>query len=214
MKICLIGYGKMGRLLESIAPHEGVTISSILKKGDLICPTVDVCIDFSHPNSVIENVKLAAECQKDLVIGTTGWYDKVDEVRRIASNIGVLYSPNFSIGIHYFLKTIAYAASLYLNEDDYEAAGWEAHHSQKKDAPSGTALALSKVLSPYAPVPFTSTRCGHIPGTHSVIFDSVADSVTLTHQARDRTGFAKGALKAAKWIKGRKGLYTMEDYLS
>ncbi len=221
IKIALIGHGKMGRLLEELADKEGCGISAIIdpKQGATIdahtLRDTDVCIDFSHPNHVLENILKVSSLGKNMVVGTTGWYQHLDRVKGWIkqSGTGLLYSPNFSVGVNLFLKTVEHAASLYLKSGLYQAAGFEAHHSQKADAPSGTALALTQVLSTYQKVPFSSVRCGSIPGTHTVLFDSPADTITLTHQARDRSGFARGALDAAKWMKGRQGIYTMEDFL-
>lgn len=233
LKIGLVGYGKMGRLIEEAALQKGHCINAKTSRHLDIASfkQSQVCIDFSHPESVMDNIRTLAAMGKNLVIGTTGWYDHLDEVKSLVSKyqIGFIYSPNFSVGVNLFLKVVEEAAALIDAFPDYDVGLFEAHHNQKADSPSGTAKAIADTLvqqirrktaitdnnsigriSPNE-LHVTSLRCGSIPGTHSVIFDSPSDSITLTHQARDREGFARGAVTAAEWLNGKKGFYTIED---
>ncbi|MEI8366022.1 MAG: 4-hydroxy-tetrahydrodipicolinate reductase [Parachlamydiaceae bacterium] len=228
MKIALIGYGKMGKLIREKAVEKGYTITAIVNSttsfsDPLISAGIsaaDVCIDFSHPQCVLNNVKALAGMKKSIVMGTTGWADSLDEVLQIAQNahIGFIHSPNFSLGIALFLAIVEQAASLIGPLDDYDAAGYEIHHHQKVDSPSGTAKILADAINKHrtagsAPLSFSSVRVGHVPGTHSVLFDSTVDTITLTHTARNKEGFALGALKAAEWLRDKQGIFTMSDFL-
>ncbi len=220
MKIVLIGYGKMGKMIEQVSLQKGHSIVGRICSNDEISRNTigdaDVCIDFTHPSCVMDNIKKTTELRKNLVVGTTGWYDNLEQARKVveASGIGFLYAPNFSVGVHLFMKIVSEAACLV--NDNYDVAGLEAHHREKVDQPSGTAKALAAILKDKIreDIPFTSLRCGSIPGTHSIIFDSPVDSITLTHQARNREGFAQGAVAAAEWLIEKKGFYTLEDMLT
>jgi 4-hydroxy-tetrahydrodipicolinate reductase len=228
MKIALLGYGKMGRMVEEAALKRGHIISA--KSIAEITPDADICIDFSHPDAVMNNVKCAASIKKNIVIGTTGWdhifQQVVDAVQQ--HQIGMLHSPNFSIGVYLFHLIVEQAAALVNQNDLYDVSGLEVHHSQKQDSPSGTALSLAKLLmsriqrktslitqlnGPIQPheLHFPSVRCGYHPGTHTITFDSPADTITLSHSARNREGFALGAVMAAEWVQGKKGIYTFKD---
>lgn len=221
MKIALLGYGKMGKLVEQRAMSQAITISLVLnaRNNDQfqgLTPEnlsgVDVAIDFSTPDVVVENIRRVAAAGVNMVVGTTGWYAHLDEVRQIVSNhgIGLVYGPNFSIGMNLFFRLIEHAGHLFHRFTEFDPFIEEAHHKFKKDAPSGTAVTLRGILqASYSDrsVPITSVRAGYIPGTHTVSFDSEVETVTLTHVARSREGFAEGALKAARWIVGKKGLY-------
>lgn len=235
MKIALFGYGKMGKLIEEIAHRKGHEIVAIIKKHEdhPSLNAADVCIDFSSPHATIQNIKKAAASHKPMVIGTTGWMDQLPQVTEIVRNagIGVVYAANFSIGAHLFYKLVANAGALIDKFDDYEVGGFELHHSAKTDSPSGTAKALGDILLKnmsrkskvqWEPlnrsveeneIHFTSLRCGKAPGTHSIIFDSPVDTITLTHEARNREGFASGAITAAQWVLNRTGLFTIDDLL-
>jgi 4-hydroxy-tetrahydrodipicolinate reductase len=236
MKIALIGYGKMGKMIEAAALLKGHSIVAKVSKDQIencsALQQAQVWIDFSHPNCVMENIKKGVKLGKDLVIGTTGWYENLDAVKELVAdnNIGFLYSPNFSLGVNLFLKIVAEAAKLMNHIEYYDVSLFESHHNKKADSPSGTAKAIADLLinnithknkivcnaegqiEPDA-LHIASLRCGSIPGTHSVIFDSPADSLTLTHQARNREGFASGAVAAAEWLKGKKGFFTIEDMI-
>lgn len=210
----------MGQLVEALAPqHEVEVVGAITRRnaGDPgSWPSADVAIDFSNPEAVPANARALASRGLSLVIGTTGWHDHADDLRRDLSalHVGVIAAPNFAIGVNVFLAVTERTATLLAGRG---FACWvhEAHHAAKKDAPSGTALALQAAVEASGlAVDVSSTRAGHIPGTHTVGFDAPAETITLTHTARDRTAFARGALEAAKWIRGRNGWFTMRDMLA
>ncbi len=215
----------MGKLIEQLALSQNFQVvckfSTSLpysKNHKNQLKEADVCIDFSNPNSVLDTLRTCAEFNKPIIIGTTGWDDQIVEAKKIVGNttIGCLYSPNFSVGVHLFMQIVSNAASVMNSFAEYDVAGIEEHHNKKLDKPSGTAKALSKTLSDQMnrEVEFSSVRCGNIPGTHHIYFDGPVDTITLTHQARNREGFAHGALNAAKWIVGKKGFYTMDDWIN
>lgn len=225
LNITLIGYGKMGKMVEKIAEEAGHNITSRidpqLYDNCMDAATLhetDICIDFSHPHSVLSNIKKTVELGIDMVVGTTGWDDHLAEVQHLVTKneTGFLYAPNFSIGIHLFQEIVTHAAEHIMPTRQYDVAGMEAHHKHKADTPSGTAKAIAQAIAKTTAInpediPFSSIRCGSIPGTHTIVFDSPSDTITLTHQARDREGFAKGAVTAAEWLHGRKGFYTLQD---
>jgi 4-hydroxy-tetrahydrodipicolinate reductase len=227
MKIALLGYGKMGRLIEAVARRHNIeTVAHSTRAHPLradeetrrALAEVTALIDFSAPDAVLENIRTAAELPVNLVIGTTGWHGQLDEARKIVenSNIGLVYGSNFSLGVNLFYQIVERAAQLFSAFDGYDPFIAESHHKFKKDAPSGTALVLQKLLAKAygeKPLPVTSVRAGYIPGTHSVSFDSAVDTIRLEHIARSREGFAEGALLAAKWIAGRKGFYEFREVL-
>jgi len=223
MKIALIGYGKMGKLIETVAAAKGHTVVGRVNQTNRMSKQTigdaDVCIDFSHPDSLVNNLQGCASLGKNVVIGTTGWDNNKQLVENIIRehNIGCIYAANFSIGVNLFMHIVANAAKLIDSFDDYDVAGIEYHHKHKVDSPSGTAKYLTEVLLKNAPrkkrCDFSSVRCGSIPGIHTIVFDSPADTITLTHEARSREGFAKGAVAAAEWIRGKRGLFTIEDLL-
>jgi 4-hydroxy-tetrahydrodipicolinate reductase len=220
MKLALLGYGKMGRMVEEAAQRESVEVVCVIdpiagSRGKL--SDADVCVDFSEPGVVIENIKTACATGVAMVVGTTGWYDKLDEARRLVepSGIGFVYGSNFSVGVNLMFKITKYAAELFSRFPSHDPFIEEAHHKFKKDAPSGTALSLRRIVEDQykADVPTASTRAGYFPGWHTVGFDSEADTLKLTHTARSRAGFAEGALIAAKWIAGRKGFYEFSEII-
>ncbi len=220
MKIALLGYGKMGRMIEEAAARHQLDVACILdpvagNRGEL--SSADVCIDFTQPDAVMDNVKLCASAKKPVVVGTTGWYDKVDAVRAIveAGDIGLIYGSNFSIGVNLMFKLVQRAGELFKSFDMYDPFLEEAHHRFKLDAPSGTGLSLKKILERELEraVPTASIRAGYIPGTHTIGFDSEVDTLTITHTARSRAGFAEGAIVAAKWIAARKGFHEFSQIL-
>lgn len=221
MKIGLIGYGKMGKLLDLLSKnHDCEVVAKVTCQKDLNKLSIaDVIIDFSLPSAVLENVRMACILQKPILIGTTGWDEQKNTIQNlvITHNIGALYSPNFSLGVHLFSKILEFSAGLLNAFPEYDVAGIEAHHRNKKDTPSGTSKYLSSILAKKMALPhemtFDSLRCGHITGTHSVLFDSAEDSITLTHQAKNRDGFAKGALTCAKWLYGKQGWYTLDHFM-
>ena len=220
MKIALIGYGNMGKMVEKMALNRGHTIISRIDNPDWKVEELhdaDMCIEFTHPESIIENVKKIAKSKKNVVIGTTGWLDKKDLIEQIVQDnqIGALYSPNFSIGVNLLLEMLSHAAKIMNAFEEYDVAGVEYHHNRKKDSPSGTAMAIAKTIENSMDrvdqVPFSSVRCGSFPGTHTVYFDSPCDTIAIGHEARNREGFAKGAVHAAEWLEGKKGLFTFAD---
>ncbi|HYL97709.1 MAG TPA: dihydrodipicolinate reductase C-terminal domain-containing protein [Blastocatellia bacterium] len=220
MRIALFGYGKMGRLIEELAVGQGHEIAAILdpeagSRGDI--SQGEVAIDFTEPGAVLDNVSRACQLNLPMVIGTTGWYARLPEARDLvdAAETGLVYGPNFSLGVNVMFKLAELAAELFKPFSSYDAFIEEAHHKFKKDAPSGTALTLRQLAeSRYGrPIPCSSTRAGHIPGTHRLGFDSVADTLEITHVARSRAGFAEGALLAASWIKDRKGCFEFKDII-
>ena len=226
--LAIVGYGKMGKLIEQLAPEYGFTVSLKLDefnnaKGEGMTREnfrgVDVAVDFSIPSAVRANVEAIAALGVNLVIGTTGWLEQhLEAVKRaVAQNdIGLVWSPNYSVGVNVFFRLVAEAARLMAAQPEYGAWAWEIHHAAKKDAPSGTLLKLVDDMkrAGYAqPVDVSSSRAGTIPGTHEIGFDSSADTLTLRHAARSREGFARGALRAAQWVAGKKGFHEFSEIL-
>jgi 4-hydroxy-tetrahydrodipicolinate reductase len=219
--LAIVGYGKMGKLIEQLAPEYDFQVG--LKLDEFNNPDgaglvarnfagMDVAIEFSIPGAVAGNVEGIAALGVPLVVGTTGWLEHIDRVKRTIEThqAGLVWSPNFSIGVNVFFRLVAEAARLLAAEPAYGAWAWEIHHAAKKDAPSGTLLKLVEEMKKagYARhVDVGSNRAGTIPGIHEIGFDSGADTITLRHTARSREGFARGALKAAQWIIGQKGFY-------
>jgi 4-hydroxy-tetrahydrodipicolinate reductase len=219
-KLGIVGYGKMGRLIEQLSPEYDFAVAAKADQSpDFTSFTdIDVAIDFSIPEAVIPNAKAISGLGINLVIGTTGWLGQLEELKTIiaANNTACIWGPNFSIGVAIFSRLVSDAARLMQNEAEYEAYAWEAHHSAKKDAPSGTMLKLLDDMrrSGYEKhIDVSSTRAGKIPGIHEIGFDSAADTITLTHTARSREGFARGALKAAQWVVGKKGFHEFSEIL-
>jgi 4-hydroxy-tetrahydrodipicolinate reductase len=203
MKIGLFGHGKMGTLIEQMAVEQGDVVVSPAE--------AEVCIDFSHPDVALQHIAWSIEHEIPLVIGTTGWDHHRSDAEKMVEEgqkNGVIASPNFSLGVAIFIHLLKQASTLLSN---YDVAGVEFHHAEKKDAPSGTAIAIAEILG--MKNPFASVRCGRNPGKHLLTFDSPSDSITLIHEAHNRKGFAQGALKAASWIRGKKGWYTLETML-
>jgi 4-hydroxy-tetrahydrodipicolinate reductase len=225
--LALVGYGKMGRLIEQLAPQHGFAVAVRLdidnnRDGAGLTPEtlggVDVAIEFSTPEAAPGNLIRLAQAGVPAVTGTTGWYARLEEVEREVDRCGagLVWSPNFSIGVAVFRRLTALAAELLRDETEYGAWAWEIHHETKKDAPSGTLKQLVEAMqrSGYARnIDIASNRAGKHPGTHEIGFDSAADTITLRHVARSREGFAHGALKAAQWIAGRSGVHTFEAVL-
>jgi 4-hydroxy-tetrahydrodipicolinate reductase len=233
MRIALIGFGKMGREVDTIARQEGEVIECVFDSKNPVHPealrNVDVCIEFSRPEAAWANILSAVEARTDIVVGTTGWHERLPELRPKVSESGVLYSSNFSLGMNIFQRIVRQAADLMNHAPHYDPYINEIHHRQKADSPSGTAVRLAEILlqrierkqqieteSPKGRIEATalhvsSTRAGFVTGTHTVGFDSEADLIELRHVAKNRRGFALGALAAARWLRGRKGIYTMDD---
>ena len=217
--LAIVGYGKMGRLIDQLAPEYGFTVTARVDVDrNEPLEGADVAVEFSVPSSVLSNVSKVAALGIPVVIGTTAWQDHLAEVKALIekNNTALVWSPNFSVGMTIFARLVADAANLFKNEKEYGAWAWEIHHSTKKDAPSGTLLKLvdqMKASGFNRAIDASSSRAGAHPGTHEIGFDSAADTITLRHTARSREGFARGALKAAQWIIGRKGCYEFSDVL-
>lgn len=226
-RLAIIGYGKMGRLIEQLAPEYGFAVALKLDEfnntkyegvtaGNF--RGVDVAVDFSIPAAVVENVERISALDVNIVVGTTGWTEHLARVKSAVekNGIGLVWSPNYSIGVNVFSRLVAEAARLLAAQPEYGAWAWEIHHSTKKDAPSGTLLKLVEEMKAagYARgIDTGSSRAGAHPGTHEIGFDSAADTITLRHTARSREGFARGALKAAQWIVGKKGFHEFREIL-
>ena len=217
----------MGKTIAQLAPQRGLHVRLVLtseanQDGSGITREnfqgIDVCVDFTTPGVVVDNLRRVAALGCNLVVGTTGWHDKLDEVRQVieSSSVGLVYSANFSIGVQLFYRTARAAAEIFSRFPHYEPYITETHHRFKKDAPSGTALELKKQVQPALPgreIDIASLREGYVPGTHELGFDSEADTVILRHTARSRQGFAEGALHAARWVVGKRGLFSFGDTL-
>jgi 4-hydroxy-tetrahydrodipicolinate reductase len=248
MNIALIGYGKMGKMIEQIAHAQGHTISVIVDPFADNAPTgvkisksiadanfssVGVAIEFTQPDTAMANILALAERKIPTVVGTTAWQNRLDEVSKAVekADTSLLWASNFSIGVNMFYRIAWYAAELANNFSEYDVGGFEAHHNKKMDSPSGTAKTLAEgVLSKISrknkivwetlnrkpqddELHFPSLRMGNVPGTHSLFFDSQADTIEITHTARNREGFASGAIQAAKWLTAQKrcGVFTIDD---
>ena len=218
MKALLVGYGKMGRMIDELAAARGIGIAGRVDEGRDEWAPADVAIDFSTADALAANFPRYLERKLQLVIGTTGWGAQTATLREQAerAGIGVVASANFSIGVNIFQLLAAEAARLMETQPQFGAWIHEAHHAAKRDAPSGTALMLRDAMLGAGfnrPIDVTATRAGTIPGIHTIGFDAASDTIELTHTARDRKGFAAGALVAAGWIQGRRGWYSMLDVL-
>ena len=226
MRILLLGHGRMGRLVESLASEYGGTITAVIdehsgeraiaegKYGD-----VDVAIDFTLADAVPKNLPQLAARKINVVIGTTGWQAKEAEMRAIAKDagIGVLAAANFSLGMNIFQRAVEEASRNFSKHAEFGAWIHESHHIMKKDAPSGTALSLKKSMEQAGygrPIDMSSTRVGAVPGTHTVGFDGPSETIEFTHTVRDRAVFARGALTAAKWLVGKQGWFSIRDLLA
>jgi len=220
-RLLLVGHGRMGRLVESLAPQHGFSVTGAVTSANANAsdwPASDVAIDFSAPAAVRANADRLASRGTAIVIGTTGWQHVEEEVRGIAARagIGVVAAPNFAVGVNLFLAVVGRLGALMSQQPAFGAWIHEHHHAAKRDAPSGTALAMERRLRDHgytAALPIDSTRAGSVPGTHTLGFDAASETITFTHQARDRAAFARGALLAARWVKGRTGWFTMTDVL-
>ncbi len=237
LKIALIGYGQMGKLIEQLAPQNDCEIVAIIDPiigNEITAETVayaDVCIEFSTPDAAFTNIKKLIELGKNVVTGTTGWYDELDKIKLMVEKkgTGFIYGSNFSVGMNLFFSIIESTAKLMNQAEDYDLFGLEVHHKHKKDSPSGTAKILSEIILKnidrktkvqYEKLNrkiekdefhFASIRFGEIPGTHSISFDSEADTIDIKHTARNRNGLALGAIKTAKWINDKNGFFIFRD---
>lgn len=217
-KLAIVGYGKMGHLVEQLAPEYNFDVVARVNRTPEALEGVDVAIEFSTPEAAVENLKYLANLRIPTVTGTTGWTAHLPEVKKMVedSGTGLVWSPNFSVGVAVFRKLTAMAAHLLRDEAEYGAWAWEIHHDAKKDSPSGTLIHLVQAMKDAGykrNIDTSSSRAGKHPGTHEIGFDSAADTITLRHTARSREGFARGALKSARWILTRKGVFTFEEVL-
>lgn len=222
MKIALIGYGKMGRIIAGLAQEKGDQIVVRIDENNSEnlaeqLKSADVAIDFSNAEAVRINVEACLEANIPLVEGTTGWNAQKEEIKNLieTKNGAFVFGANFSVGVNLFYRIADFASELFSKFDDYEAFIEEQHHSKKLDAPSGTALKLKEIVEKNIKKDFSvsATRAGRIPGTHRVGFDGTADQILLEHFARSREGFASGAILAAHWIVGRKGFFEFTDVM-
>ncbi len=238
MNIALIGYGNMGKEIDTLVKEDGkhrIVSISYKKPSDQLdlsgIKSADVAIDFTAPDIIINTIERIAHVGVPIVVGTTGWYDKLSDVEKIVkkANIGLLYGKNFSLGANIFFQVVGFAAKLFGQYGTYDVAGFEMHHTGKKDSPSGTAKKLAAVIMENFPkkktvetgrldrqiredeLHFASIRAGRNAGYHEVIFDSASDEVKLIHAAHNRRGFAEGALLAASYIQNKKGMFAFED---
>lgn len=243
MRISLVGFGGMGTILKDLAKEQGIEVVSIIDPvadqathteiSKESVSTADVCIDFTVPDKILGNIEKYCSLGKNAVVGTTGWYDSVDLVKKQVeeAGIGLIYASNFSVGVNAFFRIVGDAAKTMNNLPEYDALAFEMHHNRKKDSPSGTAKSIENILLnglerktkvveekldrkiEENELHFASVRGGNIPGTHCIMFDSKDDSIELKHTARSREGFALGALKAAEFVKGKKGFFTIDNLM-
>jgi len=228
MNLAIVGYGKMGRLIEQLAPEYGGTVKLRLdvdnnSKFEGMTPEnfrgIDAAIEFSTPATAVENIERLAKLKVNTVVGTTGWGDQIERARGAvhAAGTGLVWGANFSVGVYIFSQLVAEAAHLMARHPDYGAWAWEIHHATKKDSTSGTLLALVERMKQAGyerPISTASNRAGAHPGTHEIGFDSAADTITIRHTARSREGFARGALQAARWVMGKKGFFDFRDIVN
>ena len=236
MKIALLGYGKMGHEIEQIALQRGHTIALKVDAGNAssfsadMLAGADVAIEFSTPATAVKNIHTCFEANVPVVVGTTGWLDKLDEVKASCnkSNATFFYASNFSIGVNIFFKVNEYLAKMMNGQQDYEVSMREIHHIHKLDSPSGTGLTLANQVianidrktkwiegeaQSKEELAIESIREGEVPGTHIIKYASAVDEIEIMHKAYSRKGFALGAVMAAEWLPGKKGVYGMNDML-
>jgi 4-hydroxy-tetrahydrodipicolinate reductase len=224
--VAVIGDGKMGQAIRQLALDKGWKVTAILGERENAggagitarsLGNPQVAVEFTQPDAAVGNIIACLKAGIPIVIGTTGWYQSLPEVTRVAkeSGTGLLWAPNFSLGVNVLIELARYAGTMMRSLEGFDAHIVETHHAAKKDAPSGTAMAIAKAASDALdrPIPTTSVRTGSVPGTHELIFDGAFEQLSLTHLARDRRVFAEGALKAADWLIGKKGVFTMRDVL-
>lgn len=225
--LAIVGCGKMGGLIAQLAPEYGFDVRGKFTRANnlhdaAILPEflegVDAAVEFTAPDAAPDNLRRLASLGINVVCGTTGWYEHLPAIHESvrAAGAGLVYGPNFSVGVNVFMRAVAHAACLFAKYPEYEAWGWEIHHAAKKDAPSGTLKKLAQEIraSGYSrPLTLTANRAGAHPGTHEIGFDSAADTITLRHTARSREGFARGALLAARWLAGKQGVFEFREIL-
>jgi 4-hydroxy-tetrahydrodipicolinate reductase len=228
MNIAIVGYGKMGHMVERLAPEYGCEVKLRLDVNNNAAfegmtaanfREIDAAVEFSTPSTAIENIERLAALGVDTVVGTTGWLRDMERARAAVqrAGTGLVWGANFSVGVNLFAQVVAEAAGLFAHQKEYGAWAWEIHHATKKDAPSGTLLALVERMKKGGydrPIDAGSSRAGVHPGTHEVGFDSGDDTITIRHTARGRDGFARGALRAARWVAGKKGFYEFREIVN
>jgi 4-hydroxy-tetrahydrodipicolinate reductase len=228
MNLAIVGYGKMGRMIEQLAPEYGFEVKLRLDVNNNAAYEgmtaenfrgIDAAVEFSTPGTAIENIERLAQLGVHSVIGTTGWFGDIERAKKAVTrgDTGLVWSPNFSVGVGIFLHLVAEAAKQMAHQPEYGAWTWEIHHAAKKDAPSGTLLAMVERMKQSGydrNIDVSSSRAGTVPGTHEVGFDSAADTIVIRHAARSREGFARGALRAARWVAGKKGFYDFREIVS
>jgi 4-hydroxy-tetrahydrodipicolinate reductase len=225
--VAVIGDGKMGQAIRQLALDKGWKVTAVLGERENAggagitarsLGNPQVAVEFTQPDAAVGNIVACLKAGVPIVVGTTGWYQSLPEVTRVAkeSGTGLLWAPNFSLGVNVLIELARYAGTMMRSLEGFDAHIIETHHAAKKDAPSGTAMAIGKAASDALdrPIPTTSVRTGSVPGTHELIFDGAFEQLSLTHLARDRRVFAEGALKAADWLIGKKGVFTMRDVLA
>jgi len=225
--LAIVGYGKMGRLIEQLAPEFGFEVRAKFHSRNNghahgltreALRDVDVAVEFSTPQTAVQNIERLAAMGVNAAVGTTGWFESLPAALEAVqkNGTGLVWAPNFSVGVTLFMQAVAAAAALFAGHPEYQAWGWEIHHAAKKDAPSGTLRKLAEEMrhSGYSRnIDLSSSRAGAHPGTHEIGFDSAADTITLRHTARGREGFARGALQAARWVAGKKGVFEFREVL-
>lgn len=225
--LAIVGYGKMGRMIERLSPEYGFEVRARIsgkENGAARALTaealkgIDVAVEFTRPDAAAENLRMLADAEIATVCGTTGWFADLERVKEKFEKNGnaLVWGANFSVGLNLFREVVAEAARRFAREESYGAWGWEIHHAAKKDAPSGTLLALAEDMrrSGYArEISLSANRAGAVPGTHEIGFDSLEDTITMRHTARSREAFARGALRAANWVIGKKGVYEFREIL-
>jgi 4-hydroxy-tetrahydrodipicolinate reductase len=225
--LAIVGYGKMGRLIEQLGPEYGFAVRAKFNSQNNQGGTgltaaslngVDVAVEFSRPEAAAENIRQLATAGVNVTVGTTGWVEQLPAVRQVVkqNGTGLVWAPNFSVGMNLFIQAVAHTAALFAQQEEYGAWGWEIHHAGKKDAPSGTLRKLVEEMRANGyerSINLSANRAGTHPGTHEIGFDSLADTITLRHTAHSREGFARGALRAARWVAGKKGWFEFREIL-
>lgn len=223
-KLAIVGMGKMGRAIAELAPERGWTVVAQLDQQDMMSPTraalagADVAVEFTIPSAAPVNIRALVGLGCPVVVGTTGWYDGFDDVRKLVEERqgALLTAANFSLGVNAFEQIVTEAARVLRAATGFDAHEIETHHAAKKDAPSGTAKTLAAAAGRAwgGAIPITSVRTGSVPGVHEFVFDAPFEQIRLTHTARDRRVFAEGALLAAAWLIGKRGVFTMRDMMA
>lgn len=223
--LAIVGCGKMGRMCEALAPEYGFEVRARFDGANNAGGVgltrealrgVDAAVEFSAPSAALGNIRALAAAGVCAAVGTTGWSEELAAAREAVdcAGTGLVWAANFSVGVNLFLQIAACAAGLFAKHPEYEAWGWEIHHSAKRDAPSGTLKKLAEVMRAQGfdrRIDLSASRAGAVPGTHEIGFDSLGDTITLRHTARSREGFARGALQAARWVIGKQGFFEFRE---